>query len=628
MKNRVYKAITIMLIMISVVVVSIPFVSADDTSGKLENGLTWKFYESTGEFVVSGNGAMEDFMEYSVEGGYKVVERPWESIHDSIETVKIDNGVTRIGDHAFCGCKELKSVTIGSDVEEIGIEAFGYCYNMESIKLADSVAVIGHRAFSYCKKLTQFTVPESVNFIGDGAFSYCENLASVSLPDSLTYIGSGVFEDSLCYEEISNWVDGCLYVGNNLIAASTVVPDNYKIREGTKCIAGAAFYGSGIMSISIPNSVVSIGDSAFGGCTDLKSIVIPDSVVNIEANAFSGCTQLADITVPDSVMRIGQYAFSNTAFFNDSSNWEGEDLYIGNHLLQVGFETSGVYTIKEGTKCIADSAFYSRKNITGVEIPDGVTSIGKEAFYECENIISIALPASVKSIGEYAFFNCYKLQNINIPEGVTELEFNTFTRCYDLRNIILPATLKVIDHAFSDNYDLENIYFAGSESEWNAISIDQQSLSNMTDINIEYNSDADVSDLGVTNSNDEIPLVGILIAIIVIFTVVVLIVAIIIIIVVRKKNINENKISNNKINNNKISSNNINNNNINSRRIVCRRCGTVLNPQMRVCPRCGLPSATNGVPQQNRPVQRPGANMMQNGVNNNINRNYKPGNNR
>ena len=138
--------------------------------------------------------------------------------------------VTAIGDLAFAGIEYVK------------------------IKIPDSVTSIGWGAFSGCTSLTSIEIPDSVTSIGWSAFSGCTSLTSIEIPDSVTSIGEGAFYDTAYYNNISNWTDDVLYVGNHLINARATISGNYHIKDGTRTVAGKAFDGCSVLtSIEIPD---------------------------------------------------------------------------------------------------------------------------------------------------------------------------------------------------------------------------------------------------------------------------------------------------------------------------------------------------------------------------------------
>ena len=169
--------------------------------------------------------------------------------------------VTSIGSWAFRDCTSLTSVTIGNSVTSIGEVAFYGCSRLPSITIPDSVTSIGDYAFYSCGSLTIITIPDSVTSIGNYAFEYCDSLTSITVDAS-----------NQSYKS----VDGNLYT-----------------KDGKTLIQYAI--GKSETSFTIPDSVTSIGNYAFYGCSSLTSITIPDSVTSIGTYAFYACSGLKSI---------------------------------------------------------------------------------------------------------------------------------------------------------------------------------------------------------------------------------------------------------------------------------------------------------------------------------------------
>lgn len=232
-----------------------------------------------------------------------------------IFTLTIPEHITEIGENAFIGCCNLKTIYWNSiDVGDIisfytENKIFVGCSNITEVKFGDKVKDIPALIFCDCKELKSITIGGSVTTIGDGAFFGCSGLTNITIPDSVTSIGNYAFS-------------GC----------------------------------SGLTDVAIPDGITTIGESAFRGCSGLTSVVIGNGVTSIGSEAFKGCSGLTNITIPDSVISIGELAFDhcNGLTSVEFKNKKGWKIYLDNRCVAElsaddlkNFETAATYlTIK------------------------------------------------------------------------------------------------------------------------------------------------------------------------------------------------------------------------------------------------------------------------------------------
>ncbi len=294
-----------------------------------------------------------------------------------------------------------------------------------SYTIPDTVIVICDRAFFYFKSLTSLTIPDSVTSIGDSAFRGCSNLTSLTIPKSVTTIGTNPF-----YK---------LTLQLNNRSPHFYVEDNVLFTADKRQLIA---YCSTQTSYSIPNSVTSIGDEAFGYCSSLTSLTIPNSVTSIGDFAFVGCYSLTSLTIPNSVTAIGDYAFWQCSSLisltiPDSVTSIGKDAFSSCYRL-----TS--LTIPDSVTFIEKGAFSGCPRLTSLTIPNSVTSISDYAFSSCESLTSLTIPNSVTSIGDYAFSSCESLTSLTIPNSVTSIGDRAFKGCSNLTSLTIPNSVTSI----------------------------------------------------------------------------------------------------------------------------------------------------------------------------------------
>ena len=446
----------------------------------------------------------------------------------ALTSITIPDGVTKISSSAFKSCTSLLSVTIPNSVTTIDSYAFHDCSNLTSVMIPDGVTSIGQQAFSSCANLTSMTIPSSVTSINYKAFYNCDSLANIYFAGTETQWTAAIASDAVgrnvtvhfgstdaiegtCGENLQ-WSlnNGVLKIsGTGAMedySSYNTVPwyqyrldfSNVTIDDGVTSIGNYAFYDcDNLISVRIPDGVTSIGKYAFGDCYTLTSVTFPDgltsigdyafyysclsdvsfpdSLKTIGESAFSDCYCLTSVTIPAGVTSIGKYAFrfaaTLTAFDVDEAN-----LYYSS-------DDSGILFDKEKTTLIQCPRTYSG----AYTIPDGVASIEAYAFPHCTELTSVTIPESVASIGESAFMDCSALTSITIPDSITSIGASAFRDCSSLTSITIPESVRSIEeYTFHFCNNLTDVYYGGTEAQWNEISISSVANSCLTDATIHF----------------------------------------------------------------------------------------------------------------------------------------------
>lgn len=362
----------------------------------------------------------------------------------------IPNGVTSIADYSFPECTSIESITLSDSVISIGEMAFPACSSLKSVELGSGVKAIGDYAFAWCEALTDVKIPYGVTTIGEFAFDSCTSFANITFPDSVTSIGQNVIWGTAYYKDEANWENDVLYVDHHLITSKSTINGDYVIKDGTKTIANSAFSNcESLENITIPNSVVFIGQFGFYRCSSLKNVTIPDSVLSIDYRAFASCESLENVVIGAGVTYIEEGAFrsckslKNIEVSKDNSSFTSVD---------------GVLFNKDKTELLKYPTGSSNTTYT---VPDSVTTIGYRAFDYSASLESIVIGAGVTHIGENAFKNCTALKDV---------------------------------------------YYKGTQEQWNQVVIETEGT--FENVNIHYNYRDDTNDdsaIGKEPGNTEIP---------------------------------------------------------------------------------------------------------------------------
>ena len=311
----------------------------------------------------------------------------------------------------------------GMDVAGIGVGAFENAINLTHVTFPEGLLYIEEDAFAYCEFITEFFIPSTVERIGERALD----------TDSLTAVH--IAENNAFYTDI----DGVLF---NKARTELIMYPNEKPGN----------------SYRIPDGVVSLHELVFATCDQLTSITLSDDVAEIGTEALEYCSSLSEICVTE----------NNSWFTSVDGVLFSKDMTRIVRYPEGNTRTS--YKVPDGVRVIGDSAFYICNNLYKITLPEGVTTIENYAFNSCKNLSVLNFPDTITQIGERVITFSSALRHITLPKGMTSVNEIAFWDSNGLRSITIPTSIKIVgDDAFLNCTNLTDIYYEGTESDWNSI---------------------------------------------------------------------------------------------------------------------------------------------------------------
>lgn len=453
--------------------------SFSSTMNDIDENIVSLFYDTTGNYdllnsVKRGHTQATYLMwinasYYGYRGWYQ---------NDDIQAVDVGNNdrIYTIGEQCFAECSNLAWAKINDQIGYIGDVAFDGCSSMKEITLPVDYRVEGN-CFRRCTGVEQIhytcgktgVMPDRSDdndfpnhFSNTLEHACISRLKQIDFEEGITGIGDyayynnsglteGVLETVTLPESLKSIGDGAFY--EQTMIGDLQLPENVTFL-GTQCF----MYSSGLTSINLPEGLTEIPDDCFYQCSSLESIVIPDNIISLGKSAFADCDGLREVTLPV------DYDFSNKPFTSTTGVKTIHYTYGQSGVMRDRTDNTGmksdyshtleyisIYNLKnidfadEITR-IGDYAYYNYLGnhsgiLENVELPECLESIGKCAFFDQSMIGDVVLPETVTSLGDSCFMYSSGLTAINIPSGVKTIPENCFNQCTALTSIVIPDSV-------------------------------------------------------------------------------------------------------------------------------------------------------------------------------------------
>ena len=371
--------------------------------------------------VLIGN-SVQSIGENAFEGCSGLIKAEFSSI-ESLCNISFDNGFANplsYTGHLYIDGNEVTELIIPESVITIVSCTFVNCSSVTSVEIPNSVTEIGPSAFEGCSGLTSVVIPNSVQTIGGSAFEGCSGLTTILIGNSVETIGQDAFKDcsGLKKSAYPNSLENPFEKGTTISynPEGAILEDGWIWGPEKTSVYFAPLSLEG--EYSIPESVTSIGEFAFSGCSALESVVIGNSVQTIDKYAFSGCSALKKSAYPNTLNNPFDYGTAiaynpEGAILEDGWVWGPKKTAL--YFAPLSLE--GEYTIPESVTSIGKEAFYGCSGLTSVLIGNSVETIGEDAFKDCRALIKSAYPNYLKNPFEYGTAISYNPEGAIIEDG-------------------------------------------------------------------------------------------------------------------------------------------------------------------------------------------------------------------